>query len=88
MSQEIEEIKRILLKYNPSIKETLDEGIVESKSAYQIEEFLNEVVNKEITDFDMMDVVLITNQLNKHDRKYYDKLKQDMLEEERQRWKS
>lgn len=88
MSQEIEEIKRILLKYNPAIKEILDEGIVESKSSYQIEEFLNEVVNKEITDFDMMDVVLITNQLNKHDRKYYDKLKQEMLEEEQQRWKS
>lgn len=88
MSQEIEEIKRILLKYNPAIKEILDEGIVESKSSYQIEEFLNNVVNKEITDFDLMDVVLITKQLNKHDEKYYDKLKQEMLEEEQQRWKS
>ena len=88
MSQEIEEIKRILLKYNPAIKEILDEGIVESKSSYQIEEFLNNVVNKEITDFDMMDVVLITDQLKIHDRKYYDKLKQEMLEEEQQRWKS
>ena len=70
MSQEIEEIKKILLKYNPTIKEKLDAGLVESKSAYQIEEFLNEIVN-EVPDIDMMDTALIVNQILEHNKKYY-----------------
>ena len=33
MNQEIEEIKKILLKYDPTIKEKLDTGLVESKTS-------------------------------------------------------
>ena len=82
MSHEIEEIKRILLKYNPAMKETLDEGIVESKSACAIMDFLNDVVNKEITDIDVRDVVLIIQEINKHEKKYYRKLREEWPEED------
>lgn len=77
MSKELEEIKEILLKYNPTIKETLDAGLVESKSAYMLEEFLNEIINKEVTDIDIMDLVLIVDQLREHDKIYYRNLRRD-----------
>ena len=78
MSQEIEEIKRILLKYNPTIKETLDIGLVDSKSIYDLEEFLNEITNnKLINNLDSMDIVLIIDQLQKLEKKKYKMLKEE-----------
>lgn len=74
MSHEIEEIKRILLNYNPAIKEKLDASLVDSKSIYALEESLNEIVKKDITDLDIMDIVLICNQLEKLEKKKYEKL--------------
>lgn len=46
MSQEIEEIKRIIINYDPTIKEVLETELVESKSVYNLEESLNKIVNK------------------------------------------
>ena len=69
MNQEIEEIKKILLKYNPTIKEKLDEGLVESKSIYDLEEFIDESVK--ITDLDIMDIVLIVDELRKLEKKKF-----------------
>ena len=74
MSHEIEEIKRILLNYNPAIKEKLDASLVDSKSIYALEESLNEIVKKDITDLDIMDIVLICKQLEKLEKKKYEKL--------------
>ena len=83
MSQEIEEIKKILLKYDPTIKEKLEEGLVESKSIYDLEEFLNEIINNVLTNhIDTMDIVLIVEQLSKLEKKKMMLLKESMEEEE------
>ena len=75
MSQEIEEIKKILIKYDSTIKEVLETELVDSKSVYNLEESLNEIVNNELTtDLDIMDIVLICNQLEKLEKKKYEKL--------------
>ena len=77
MSKEIEEIKRILLKYNPTIKETLDTGLVETKSTYELEEFLNEITNKKlINNLESMDIVLICEHLRELEKKKYKMLKE------------
>lgn len=83
MNQEIEEIKKILLKYDPTIKEKLDTGLVESKSIYDLEEFLNEIINNVLTNhIDTMDIVLIVEQLSKLEKKKMMLLKESMEEEE------
>lgn len=82
MGQEIEEIKKILLKYNPTIKEALDAGLVESKSIYDLEEFLNVIVNKELNGIDTLDIVLIVEQLQKLEEKKMRLLKESMEAEE------
>ena len=83
MNQEIEEIKKILLKYDPTIKEKLDTGLVESKSIYDLEEFLNEIINNVLTNhIDTMDIVLIVEQLSKLDKKKMMLLKESMEKEE------
>lgn len=82
MGQEIEEIKKILLKYNPTIKEELDIGLVESKSIYDLEEFLNVIVNKELNGIDTLDIVLIVEQLRKLEEKKMRLLKESMESEE------
>lgn len=83
MNQEIEEIKKILLKYDPTIKEKLDTGLVESKSIYDLEEFLNEIINNVLTNhIDTMDIVLIVEQLSKLENKKMMLLKESMEEEE------
>lgn len=70
MGQEIEEIKKILLKYDPTIKEKLEEGLVDSKSIYDLEEFLNEIINNVLTkNVDTMDLILIVEQLDKLEKK-------------------
>lgn len=70
MNQEIEEIKKILLKYDPTIKEKLEEGLVESKSIYDLEEFLNEIINNVLTkNVDTMALILIVEQLDKLEKK-------------------
>ena len=70
MGQEIEEIKKILLKYDPTIKEKLEEGLVDSKSIYDLEEFLNEIINNVLTkNVDTMDIILIVEQLDKLEKK-------------------
>ena len=70
MGQEIEEIKKIILKYDPTIKEKLEEGLVDSKSIYDLEEFLNEIINNVLTkNVDTMDLILIVEQLNKLEKK-------------------
>lgn len=83
MNQEIEEIKKILLKYDPTIKEKLDTGLVESKSIYDLEEFLNEIINNVLTNhIDTMDIVLIVEQLSKLEKKKMMLLKESMEKEE------
>lgn len=83
MNQEIEEIKKILLKYDPTIKEKLDTGLVESKSIYDLEEFLNEIINNVLTNhIDTIDIVLIVEQLSKLEKKKMMLLKESMEEEE------
>lgn len=83
MNPEIEEIKKILLKYDPTIKEKLDTGLVESKSIYDLEEFLNEIINNVLTNhIDTMDIVLIVEQLSKLEKKKMMLLKESMEEEE------
>ena len=83
MNQEIERIKKILLKYDPTIKEKLDTGLVESKSIYDLEEFLNEIINNVLTNhIDTMDIVLIVEQLSKLEKKKMMLLKESMEEEE------
>lgn len=83
MSKEIEEIKRILLKYNPTIKETLDTGLVETKSTYELEEFLNEITNKKlINNLESMDIVLVIEQLQKLEEKKRRLLKESKAAEE------
>ena len=83
MNQEIEEIKKILLKYDPTIKEKLDTGLVESKSIYDLEEFLNEIINNVLTNhIDIMDIVLIVEQLSKLEKKKMMLLKESMEKEE------
>lgn len=78
MSQEIEEIKKILLKYNPTIKEKLDTGLVDSKSIYDLEECLNEITKNDLrNNIDTMDIVLICDQLRKLEEKKYKKLKEE-----------
>lgn len=70
MGQEIEEIKKIILKYDPTIKEKLEEGLVDSKSIYDLEEFLNEIINNVLTkNVDTMDLILIVEQLDKLEKK-------------------
>ena len=70
MGQEIEEIKKILLKYDPTIKEKLEEGLVDSKSIYDLEEFLNEIINNVLTkNVDTMALILIVEQLDKLEKK-------------------
>lgn len=70
MGQEIEEIKKILLKYDPTIKEKLEEGLVDSKSIYDLEEILNEIINNVLTkNVDTMDLILIVEQLDKLEKK-------------------
>ena len=82
MSKEIEEIKRILLKYNPTIKETLDTGLVETKSTYELEEFLNEITNKKlINNLESMDIVLVIEQLQKLEDKKRRLLKESKVAE-------
>ena len=83
MSKEIEEIKRILLKYNPTIKETLDTGLIDSKSTYELEEFLNEITNKKlINNLESMDIVLVIEQLQKLEEKKRRLLKESKVAEE------
>ena len=82
MSQEIEEIKRILLNYNPAIKGKLDASLVDSKSAYALEESLNEIVKKDITDLEIMDIVLICNQLEKLEKKKHKMLSKESEEDD------
>ena len=83
MNQEIEEIKKILLKYDPTIKEKLDRGLVESKSIYDLEEFLNEIINNVLTNhIDTIDIVLIVEQLSKLEKKKMMLLKESMEKEE------
>lgn len=83
MNQEIEEIKKILLKYDPTIKEKLDTGLVESKSIYDLEEFLNEIINNVLTNhIDTIDIVLIVEQLSKLEKKKMMLLKESMEKEE------
>ena len=83
MSKEIEEIKRILLKYNPTIKETLDTGLIDSKSTYELEEFLNEITNKKlINNLESMDIVLVIEQLQKLEEKKRRLLKESKAAEE------
>ena len=70
MGQEIEEIKKIILKYDPTIKEKLEEGLVDSKSIYDLEEFLNEIINNVLTkNVDTMALILIVEQLDKLEKK-------------------
>ena len=83
MNQEIEEIKKILHKYDPTIKEKLDTGLVESKSIYDLEEFLNEIINNVLTNhIDTIDIVLIVEQLSKLEKKKMMLLKESMEKEE------
>lgn len=78
MSQEIEEIKKILLKYDSTIKEVLETELVESKSVYYLEETLNEITNNVLTkDLEMMDIVLIVKELEKLEKKKMKKLKEE-----------
>ena len=76
MSKELEKIKRILLKYNPTIKKKLDEGLVDSKSIWDLEEVLNQM-NKYVPDLEMMDIVLIVEELRKLEKKKMKKLKEE-----------
>ena len=83
MNQEIEEIKKILLKYDPTIKEKLDTGLVESKSIYDLEEFLNEIINNVLTNhIDTIDIFFIVEQLSKLEKKKMMLLKESMEKEE------
>ncbi|MEE0943177.1 MAG: hypothetical protein UIB63_08705, partial [Methanobrevibacter sp.] len=53
-----------------TIKEKLEEGLVDSKSIYDLEEFLNEIINNVLTkNVDTMDIILIVEQLDKLEKK-------------------
>ncbi|WP_406536993.1 hypothetical protein [Methanobrevibacter sp.] len=83
MSQEIEEIKKILINYDPTLKKALDIGLVDSKSVYDLEEFLNEIINNKLTNsLEIMDIVLIVQELQKLEEKKFKMLKE--TEEEQQ----
>ena len=81
MSKEIEEIKKILINHDSSLKDALDIGLVDSKSVYDLEEFIDETVK--ITDLDIMDVVLIIGQLQKLEEKKFKMLKESEGEQQR-----
>ena len=84
MSQEIEEIKKILIKYDSTIKEVLERELVDSKSVYNLEESLNEIVNNVLTtDLDIMDIVLICNQLEKLEKKKYKMLSNESVKDDK-----
>ncbi|MEE0943801.1 MAG: hypothetical protein UIB63_11925, partial [Methanobrevibacter sp.] len=47
-----------------------EEGLVDSKSIYDLEEFLNEIINNVLTkNVDTMDLILIVEQLDKLEKK-------------------
>ena len=71
MNPDMEVIKEILLKHDPTIKEELEAGLDASDNLFENIDFLNELVNNKLPCLDSMDIVLISDHLMKLEKKYY-----------------